>query len=113
MNVVNDFADQFIKMEAENAWLRRELAAAKSSTEQMEAANKLAAEAWQKNEDLTKELTNVKAELEEDLKQKEAAKTSADEQEEWLRRAIESLLGKLTSILTILDFFSFSALANY
>ena len=99
VNVVNDFADQFIKMEAENAQLRKYLAAAKSSAERIEAANRLTEEAWQKNEDLMKELTKVKAELEEEVKHKETAKTLAKEQEERLCRAVESLLGKLSFLL--------------
>ena len=94
VNMVNNFADQFIKMEAENAQLRKDLAAAKSSTEQVEAANRLAEEAWQKNEDLEKELAKVKAEPEKEVTEKEKAKALAEEREERLRESIESLLGK-------------------
>jgi hypothetical protein len=42
---MTDFAAQFVKLEAENAQLRQELAAAKSSTEQIETTNKLATDA--------------------------------------------------------------------
>ena len=110
--MVSVFADQFVKMEAENAQLRQELAAAKSSAERVEAANRLTEEAWQKNDDLTKELAKVKAELEEEVKQKEAAKTLAEEREERLRRAVESLLGKLLFGLVTLNLPSFVPLQS-
>jgi hypothetical protein len=45
VDMVMDFAAQFVKMEAETAQLCKELAAAKSSADQVETANKLAAEA--------------------------------------------------------------------
>ena len=95
VNMVNDFADQFVKMEAENAQLRKDLAATKSSTEQVEAANKLAEEAWQKNKDLEKELAKVKVELEKELKSKEKAKSLDEKREDRLRNSVETLLGKL------------------
>ena len=73
-----DAAGQFVKLEAENDRLRKELAEAKTSAEQVGTANKLAEEAWQKSEDLAKELEEVKAELEEAKKLKEQEKTAAD-----------------------------------
>ncbi|KAK1601855.1 hypothetical protein QYE76_018854 [Lolium multiflorum] len=57
----NTMIAQFAKMETKNAQLCAELATAKPSTEQIETVNKLAAEAWQKNEDLEKRLSQVKA----------------------------------------------------
>ena len=93
--MVSDFAGQFIKIEAENARLRKELAESKSSAEQVFAANKLAEEAWQKNEDLGKELAQAKTDLEEATKLREQEKSSADKTAKRLRKAIESLLGKL------------------
>ncbi|KAM0926342.1 hypothetical protein ACQ4PT_003453 [Festuca glaucescens] len=92
-SMVADFAAQFVKIEAENAQLREELAAAKSSAEQIETANKLAAEAWQKAEDLEKELTQVKAKLEKEQKLKEEAQSLAEKREDRLRKSVESLLG--------------------
>ena len=68
--MVSEFADQFVKMEAENAQLRKELKAAKALTERIEAANKLAEEAWQKNEDLEKELAKAGLEKEVELREK-------------------------------------------
>lgn len=88
---VSDFATQFVKIEAENAHLRKEL------TERVNAANKLTEEAWQANEDLKMELAQVKEEL---AKAKEAeeetkkGKASADKVLQCLLKGIESLLGK-------------------
>ena len=72
--MVSNFAEQFVKMEAENAQLRKDLAAAKASTDQAEASKKLAEEAWQKNEDLEKELATLKADLEKEVELRETMK---------------------------------------
>lgn len=96
--MVSDFANQFVKLEAENARLREELSAARTSTEQVEAANKLAAEAWQRADDLEKELGEVKAKLEEEVKLKEEAQSMVEKREDRLRKSAESLLGKPVQI---------------
>ena len=70
---VSDFATQFMKIEAENAQLRKDLA----------ERNKLTEEAWQANEDLKTELAQVKEELakvkkaEEEKKKEEASADKA------------------------------------
>ena len=91
---MTDFAAQFVKLEAENAQLRAELAMAKSSADQIKTANKLIAEAWQKAEDLEKELVKVKAKLEEEERLKEEAQSQAEKREDKLRKSVETLLGK-------------------
>ena len=84
---VSDFATQFVKIEAENAQLRRDLS----------ERNRLTEEAWQANEDLKAELAQVKEELtkakqaEEQRKEEEAA---ADKALQRLLKGVESLLGK-------------------
>ena len=84
---VSDFATQFVKIEAENARLRRDLS----------ERNRLTEEAWQANEDLKAELAQVKEELakankaEEQRKKEEA---SADKALQHLLKGVESLLGK-------------------
>ena len=93
--MVTNFAAQFVKLEAENAQLRQELAAAKSSAEQIETANKLATDAWQEAEDLKMELGQVKAMLEEEERLKEEAQSQAEKREDKLRKSIETLLGNL------------------
>ena len=89
---VSDFATQFLKLEAENAQLRKDL------TERVEAANKLTEEAWQAHEDMKKELAQVKGELAkakkaEEQKKKEESSTSKALQH--LVKAVEGLLGEL------------------
>ena len=74
---VSDFAAQFVKLEAENTQLRKDLA---EWVQASQAANKVAQEAWQANEDLKKELAAVKKELAESKKaeeQKRKEETSA------------------------------------
>lgn len=92
--MVSDFANQFVKLEAENARLREELSAAGTSTEQVESANKLAAEARRRADDLEKELSEVKAKLEKEVKLREEAQSMARRREDRLRKSAESLLGK-------------------
>ena len=84
---VSNFATQFVKIEAENTQLRKDLS----------ERNRLAEEAWQANEDLKAELAQVKEELnkakqaEEQRKEEEAA---ADKALQCLLKGVESLLGK-------------------
>jgi ABC-type enterochelin transport system substrate-binding protein len=63
--MVTDFAAQFIKLEAENAQLRE---TAKSSAEQLERVNKMATDARPEAKKLEKELSQVKAKLDEEGK---------------------------------------------
>jgi cell shape-determining protein MreC len=62
-DIVVDYADQFVRMEAENARLRE---VAKSSTEQLEKANKLATEAQKEAAGLKKELNPLKEKTKEE-----------------------------------------------
>ena len=68
-----------MNLEAENAQLRKDL------TERVQAANRLTEEAWQANEDLKKELAQVKEELamtkeaEEQKKKEEIGRASCRE----------------------------------
>ncbi|KAM0904955.1 hypothetical protein ACQ4PT_017682 [Festuca glaucescens] len=90
IDIVVDFAAQFIRLEAENAHIRE---VAKSSTDQLERANKLATEAQGKAADLKKELDLLKAKMKEEEQQKIEAQAQADKKEGDLRKSIESLLG--------------------
>ena len=88
---VSDFATQFVKLEAENAQLRKDLA------ERVQAANRLTEEAWQANEDLKKELAQVREELSKAKKaeeQKKKEETAAKKALQHLLKAVEALLGK-------------------
>ncbi|KAM0925266.1 hypothetical protein ACQ4PT_004298 [Festuca glaucescens] len=85
-----DFADQFISMEAENARL---LEVAKSSTEQLAKANKLATEALREASNLKEGLDLLKAKMKEVEQLKIEAQALVDKKEGDLRKAVESLLG--------------------
>ena len=88
---VFDFATQFVKLEADNAQLRKDL------MERVQAANKLTEEAWQANEDLKTELAQVKEELNKAKlaeKKRKKEEASADKALQRLLKGIESLLGK-------------------
>ncbi|KAM0840479.1 hypothetical protein ACQ4PT_059654 [Festuca glaucescens] len=90
VDIVVDFTDQFVRMEAENARLRE---VAKSSTEQLEKANKLATEAQEETASLKKELNLLKEKMKEEERLKFEAQAQADKKEGDLRKSIESLLG--------------------
>ena len=88
---VSDFATQFLKLEADNTLLRKDL------TERVQAANKLTEEAWQANEDLKTEFAQVKEELAKAKKaeeQKKKEEASANKALQHLLKAVEALLGK-------------------
>ena len=90
------FTAQFTELEAENARLREELPL------RVVAANKLTQEAWEANEDLKKELEQVKEELakaKEAEEQKKKEEASAGEALRHLLKAVEALLGKFPNLL--------------
>jgi predicted nucleic acid-binding Zn-ribbon protein len=92
VDIVVDFADQFIRLEAANAQLRD---AAKSSSDQFQEANRLAAEARKENTSLKEELKKRKKNMkEEEEESKLKAYAEADKKEGAIRKSIESLLGK-------------------
>ena len=91
---MSTFAKRFTELELENDRLRQELAESGAAQEQIGKATKLAEEAWQQNEDLKNELTEVKAELEEANKLRTQEKSSAKKAAKRLSKSIESLLGK-------------------
>jgi dsDNA-specific endonuclease/ATPase MutS2 len=94
VDIVVDFNDQFIRMEAENAQLRE---AAKSSTDQLQEANRLADEARKENAILKKDLKQPKKKMKEEEQSKLKAQAQAYKKEGALRKSIESLLGKTPS----------------
>jgi hypothetical protein len=111
VDIVVDLADQFIRMEAEYARLQE---VAKSSTEQLAKANKLATEAQREAANLKKELDLLKAKMKEEEQLKIEAQAQADKKEGDLRKSVESLLGKLLQLL-YLSIFSkyFSSYNSY
>jgi hypothetical protein len=96
-------------MEAENARLRE---AAKSSTKQLERANKRATETQREAANLKKELDLLKAKIREEEQQKIEAQAQADKKEGDLRKSIESLLSKMLQLLYLSFFAKFSSTYN-
>jgi predicted nucleic acid-binding Zn-ribbon protein len=91
-----DFTDQFVRLEAENAQLRK---AAKSSADQVQKAYRLPAEARSKNASLREELKKMKKKMKEEQESKLKAYAEADKKEGALRKSIESLLSKISPCL--------------
>ena len=84
-----------MKLEAENTQLRKDL---DERVQASQAANKLAEEAWQADEDLKKGLAQVKGELSKAKKaeeQKKKEEASANKALQHLVKAVEALLGEL------------------
>jgi chromosome segregation ATPase len=109
VDTVMDFANQFIRMEAQNVHLWEVV---KSSTEQLENTNKLATEAQGEAADLKKELDLLKAKMKEEEQLKIEAQAQADKKEGDLRKSVESLLGKLLRLLYLSIFAKFSSSYN-
>jgi predicted nucleic acid-binding Zn-ribbon protein len=101
VDIVVDFADQFVRLEAENAQLRN---AAKSSADQVQEANMLIAEARNENVSLKEELRKLKRKMKEEQELKLKAYAEVDKKEGALRKSIESLLSKVSSCLFISSF---------
>jgi hypothetical protein len=93
VDIVVDFADQFVQLEAENVKLRK---AAKSSADQVQEANRLAAEARNENASLKEELKKLKKKMKEEEESRHKAFVEADKKEGALRKSIESLLSTIS-----------------
>jgi predicted nucleic acid-binding Zn-ribbon protein len=102
VDIVVDFADQFVRLEAENAQLRN---AAKSSADQVQEANMLIAEARNENVSLKEELRKLKRKMKEEQELKLKAYAEVDKKEGALRKSIESLLRKIFPMLIHFFFF--------
>ncbi|KAM0922899.1 hypothetical protein ACQ4PT_005848 [Festuca glaucescens] len=89
VDIVVNFADQFVPLEAENVQLRK---ATKSSADQVQEANRLAAEAWNENASLNEELKKLKKNMKEEQESRFKAFVEADKKDGALRKSIESLL---------------------
>jgi hypothetical protein len=96
LDIVADFANKFIRMEAENARLRE---VSKSSTEQLEKVNNLATEAKREAANLGKELDLLKTKMKEEEQLKIKAQAQADKKEGGLHKVIKSLLCKVLQLL--------------
>jgi peptidoglycan hydrolase CwlO-like protein len=75
VDIVVDFNDQFVRLETENIQLRK---AAKSLVDQVQEANRLAAEAQSENATLKDELKKLKKKMKEEHEARHKAFVEAD-----------------------------------
>ncbi|KAK1679750.1 hypothetical protein QYE76_040598 [Lolium multiflorum] len=90
VDVVADFAEQFTRLESENAHLRKTI---KTSADQVLEANRLAADAKNENISLKDELKRLKQKMMDEQDARREAAVAADEKEGVLRESIANLLG--------------------
>ncbi|KAK1608631.1 hypothetical protein QYE76_032304 [Lolium multiflorum] len=89
VDAVADFADQFTRLESENAHLRKTI---KTSADQVLEANKLTADAQNENILLKDELKKLKKKMKDEQDARREAAIAADEKEGILRESITNLL---------------------
>ncbi|KAK1627149.1 hypothetical protein QYE76_001464 [Lolium multiflorum] len=89
VDAVADFAEQFTRLEAENAQLRK---AIKSSADQAIEANRIAADAKSENALLKEEVTRLKRQMKDDQDARRAAAAAIDKKEGVLRESVKDLL---------------------
>ncbi|KAK1685578.1 hypothetical protein QYE76_046426 [Lolium multiflorum] len=87
VDIVVDFAGQFVRLEAENTQLRK---AAKTSADQVLEANRLASEAQSENTNLKDELKKLKKKMKEEQEVRHKAFVEADKKEGAVRESIEN-----------------------
>ncbi|KAK1653509.1 hypothetical protein QYE76_071314 [Lolium multiflorum] len=89
VDAVVDFAEQFTRLEAENAQLRKTV---KSSADQVLEANRLATDATKENALLKEELKKLKQQMKDEQDARHAAAVATDKKEGVLRESIKDLL---------------------
>ena len=86
-----DFTEQFTRLEAENAQLRKTV---KSSADQVLEVNRLAADTKKENALLKEEVSKLKQQMKDEQDARRAA-AAVDRKEGVLRESIKDLLGKI------------------
>ncbi|KAK1607307.1 hypothetical protein QYE76_030980 [Lolium multiflorum] len=89
VDAVADFADQFTRLESENAQLRKTI---RTSADQVLEANRLATNAQNENTLLKDELKKLKQKMKDEQDAKRKAAAAADEKEGVLRESIANLM---------------------
>ncbi|KAK1681578.1 hypothetical protein QYE76_042426 [Lolium multiflorum] len=89
VDAVVDFAEQFTRLEAENAQLRKTV---KSSADQVLEANMLATDAKKVNALLKEEVSKLKQQMKDEQDARRAAAVAIDKREGVLRESIKDLL---------------------
>ncbi|KAK1612931.1 hypothetical protein QYE76_036604 [Lolium multiflorum] len=90
VDAVAEFAEQFTRLESENAHLRKTI---KTSADQVLEANRLATDAQKENTLLKEELKKLKQKMKDDQDARRKAAIAADEKEGVLRESIANLMG--------------------
>jgi putative heme iron utilization protein len=88
---VVEFAEQFTRLESENAHLRKSI---KTSADQVLEANRLTADTQNENILLKEELKKLKQKMKDDQDARRKAAIAADEKEGVLRESIANLMGE-------------------
>jgi putative heme iron utilization protein len=91
VDVVVEFAEQFTRLEFENAHLWKTI---KTSTDLVLEANRLATDAQKENTLLKEELKKLKQKMKDDQDARRKAAIAADEKEGVLRESIANLMGE-------------------
>ena len=102
VDAVADFAEQFTRLESENAHLRKTI---KTSADQVLEANRLAADAKNENILLKDELKKLKKQMKDEQDARREAAVAADEKQGVLRESIANLLGKFFGAYTFFSTF--------
>ncbi|KAK1662464.1 hypothetical protein QYE76_050623 [Lolium multiflorum] len=89
VDAVVDFAEQFTRLEADNAQLRKTV---KSSAAQVLEANRLASDAKKENTLLKEEVSRLKQQMKDEQDARRAAAVAIDKKEGVLRESIKDLL---------------------
>ena len=110
VDAVVDFAEQFTRLESENAHLRKTI---KTSADQVLEANRLAADARNENTLLKDELKKLKQKMKDEEDARREAAIAADEKEGVLRESIANLLGKFLGAYPFFQYFPPSCLTIF
>ncbi|KAK1678623.1 hypothetical protein QYE76_039471 [Lolium multiflorum] len=89
IDAVADFAEQFTRLEAENAQLRKSV---KTSADQVLEANRFASDVKNENALLKKELSKLKQQMKDEQEARRAAAIAVDKKEGVLRESVKDLL---------------------
>ncbi|KAK1610431.1 hypothetical protein QYE76_034104 [Lolium multiflorum] len=99
VDAVVDFAEQFTRLEAENAQLRKTV---KSSTDQVLEVNRLASDAKKENALLKEEVVKLKQQMKDEQDARRASAVAIDKKEGVLRESIKDLLGALSWLYSMI-----------
>jgi chromosome segregation ATPase len=95
VDAVADFAEQFTRLEAENAQLRKSV---KTSDDQVLEAKRFASDAKNENASLKRELSKLKQQMKDEQEARQAAAIAVDKKEGVLRESVKDLFGKTHDI---------------